>query len=133
MKILDVKNPEYVSHDGSLINLEVLFESVGYPVLFTASPNDLEAHGRLLYSEATEGSYGPIKAYSGPSEEDLNASAVRKERDALLTQMDRVVSNPLRWAGLTQNEKDAYATYRQALLDVPQQDGFPLNVEWPVL
>lgn len=133
MKILDVKNPEYVSHDGSLINLEVLFESIGYPVLFTASPTDSEAHGRLLYTEATKGTYGPIKAYSGPSEEALKALEVRKERDSLLTQMDRVVSNPLRWEGLTQNEKDAYATYRQALLDVPQQEGFPFNVEWPIL
>ena len=27
---------------------------------------------------------------------------------------------------------DVVASYRQALLDVPQQDGFPNDVAWPV-
>jgi hypothetical protein len=26
---------------------------------------------------------------------------------------------------------DEWTTYRQALRDVPQQDGFPANVTWP--
>ena len=28
--------------------------------------------------------------------------------------------------------KDKYATYRQALRDVPAQEGFPQSVTWPV-
>jgi len=29
-------------------------------------------------------------------------------------------------------DTSAWATYRQALRDIPQQEGFPLNVIWPV-
>lgn len=35
-------------------------------------------------------------------------------------------------ADVPQAIKDKYATYRQALRDVPQQPGFPENVQWPV-
>jgi len=28
-------------------------------------------------------------------------------------------------------DQTAWATYRQALRDIPEQDGFPLNVIWP--
>jgi hypothetical protein len=32
---------------------------------------------------------------------------------------------------LTQEQKATWATYRQALRDVPQQEGFPENIVWP--
>ena len=57
----------------------------------------------------------------------------RKKRDALLIDLDTIVNNPLRWAALTQEQQTAYATYRQALLDVPQQSGFPTDIVWPTL
>ena len=37
----------------------------------------------------------------------------------------------LRWAALDADTQAAWATYRQALLDVPQQSGFPNSVAWP--
>lgn len=56
----------------------------------------------------------------------------RAKRDALLqTTIDAM--NPMRWETLTELQKDAWRTYRQALLDVPQQEGFPTDVVWPVL
>lgn len=51
---------------------------------------------------------------------------VRDRRNALLTSTD--------WTQVTdvpQAIKDKYATYRQALRDVPQQEGFPDNIVWP--
>jgi len=59
------------------------------------------------------------------------SSNVRSERDRLLIQMDRVISNPLRWNAMSEALQQQYAKYRQALLDVPQQTGFPENVAWP--
>lgn len=54
----------------------------------------------------------------------------RAKRDALLqTTIDAM--NPMRWETLTELQKDAWRTYRQALLDVPQQEGFPTNIVWP--
>jgi hypothetical protein len=50
---------------------------------------------------------------------------VRTERDRLLTASDwtQVADAPVNQA--------AWAAYRQALRDVPQQSGFPKSVTWP--
>jgi hypothetical protein len=34
-------------------------------------------------------------------------------------------------APFTQEKRAEWATYRQALRDVPQQSGFPDNIQWP--
>lgn len=63
-------------------------------------------------------------------ENDTKAMQVRQHREYLLrTQVDAI--NPMRWETLTAQQQDAWKTYRQALLDIPQQTGFPWNVVWP--
>lgn len=57
-------------------------------------------------------------------------SSVRSTRNRLL-KMHIDSMNPMRWFELTEEQKQAWSIYRQALLDVPQQDGFPRNVVWP--
>ena len=59
------------------------------------------------------------------------AAQVRDQRDSLLVAVDVVVSNPLRWADLSSDKQTEWTVYRQALLDVPQQSGFPSTVVWP--
>lgn len=56
---------------------------------------------------------------------DAESAAVRDTRNALLAGCD--------WTQLADStvDKQAWATYRQALRDVPQQAGFPWNVQWP--
>lgn len=50
----------------------------------------------------------------------------RAERDNLLvTVVDPVVTNPLRWDELSDKEKEKYKAYRLYLLDIPQQEDFP--------
>jgi hypothetical protein len=57
---------------------------------------------------------------------------VRGLRDSKLTnEVDPVVSNPLRWADLSAQEQADVSAYRLALLDVPQQQGFPHTISWP--
>ena len=54
----------------------------------------------------------------------------RARRDSLLqTTIDAM--NPMRWESMTDGQKQAWRAYRQALLDVPQQEGFPTNIVWP--
>lgn len=76
-----------------------------------------------------------FSAYVAPTQEELDAtlaSQVRYERDQkLITQVDPVVSNPLRWADLSSQEQADVSAYRLALLDVPSQSGFPQTVSWP--
>ena len=55
-------------------------------------------------------------------------NTVRKERDNLLTKCDWTQVND---SPLNAEQKTAWATYRQALRDIPSQAGFPLDVIWP--
>lgn len=57
---------------------------------------------------------------------------IRRRRDYLLkTNVDSI--NPIRWESMSDAQKDAIRTYRQALLEVPQQANIPLSVTWPTL
>ena len=58
----------------------------------------------------------------------LQASAVRAQRDKLLAATDWAV---LPDSPLDESSKTSLKTYRQALRDVPQQEGFPNNISWP--
>ena len=74
-------------------------------------------------------------SYVPPTQEELDvalAAEVREKRDGLLLEVDAYVSNPLRWAALDTDTQSTWATYRQALLEVPQQETFPSEVTWPV-
>lgn len=56
---------------------------------------------------------------------EQEAQRVRSERNRLLSESD--------WTQLADAPVDgtAWSSYRQALRDLPQQDGFPWNVQWP--
>lgn len=57
---------------------------------------------------------------------------VRSKRDKLLVeQVDVVAGNALRWASLSTDEQALWSAYRDALLNLPQQEGFPNSVVWP--
>jgi hypothetical protein len=63
-------------------------------------------------------------AYKAQKDAEFAANA-RNQRDTLLTQTDwtQVADAPV--------DKAAWAAYRQALRDVPQQAGFPTTITWP--
>ena len=64
--------------------------------------------------------------------EEQKASDVRLQRNHLLvSEVDPIVTNPLRWAELSSTVQQQWTDYRTALLDVPQQSGFPNEVVWP--
>ena len=50
---------------------------------------------------------------------------IRRSRNQMLSETD--------WTQLEDSpvNKTAWATYRQALRDIPAQEGFPWNVQWP--
>lgn len=63
---------------------------------------------------------------------DEQAAIVRGQRNLrLIRDVDRVVSNPLRWADMSTEKQQEWTAYRQALLDISQQAGFPFNVVFP--
>lgn len=131
MKYTEVTNPRYSSPNNATIDMEVKFEDFDEVMPFTANPNDVMPHGRELYQRAVAGDFGEVAPYTGPSAEELQAQAAREYRDNLLHDLDLVVANPLRWSSFSPDQQSAIAAYRQALLDVPQQTGFPSAINWP--
>lgn len=63
-----------------------------------------------------------------------DATAIKKalsRRDQLLRDgPDRI--SPIWWLSMTAEQQQAWAQYRQDLLDVPQQPGFPADIMWPI-
>lgn len=57
------------------------------------------------------------------------AKSARDSRDRLLAECDWVVVKSLESGQAVPSE---WATYRQALRDLPQQAGFPTSINWPV-
>lgn len=70
------------------------------------------------------------KTKSWSLDEESTIRAVYSKRDQLLKNgPDRI--NPMRWSAMSQEDQNAVADYRQALLDITNQSGYPTNIEWP--
>lgn len=66
-----------------------------------------------------------------PPDKDAEAANVRAQRDQLLNESDVYVLLD-RWSVMSSEQQQAWATYRQALRDIPEQAGFPFDVQWPI-
>ena len=80
---------------------------------------------QIPYTTEEQAEYDIYKAAWTAGANDRQAAEVRAERNVKLTNSD--------WTQIidaTAN-KAAWATYRQALRDIPTQIGFPDNVIWP--
>ena len=101
----------------------------------SSDPQDIDLTGKT----SIEGYYSPTryKIIDGHPVEITAAAASTRDwttagreiRDQLLAPVDRV--NPVWYASLTAEQQTELAHYRQALLDVPQQESFPSNISWP--
>jgi hypothetical protein len=61
---------------------------------------------------------------------DLKIGQARFIRNRLLKRYIDTF-NPLRWAALTEQQQQAWSAYRQSLLDITDQPGFPDVIDWP--
>lgn len=83
-------------------------------------PSHLHTHRNGLWIAPTDAVY-----------DEYLSKEVRAQRDLLLVKTDKVISNPLRWADLSEEKKEEWALYRRALLDITETSGFPRTVVWP--
>lgn len=117
----------------------LILDDADHPTMMLRLPNyDLETQKQFIsksqaqsqakrYAVRTE----LMQTYISPEEEAANllaekSEAMRATRNQLLTSCDwtQVADAPI--------DKEAWATYRQALRDLPSQEGFPNEVTWPV-
>lgn len=61
-----VHSPTWANPEKTVINCIVKFDHIKPEVPFSASPNDTESHGRLIYQECLAGVYGEIANYIEP-------------------------------------------------------------------
>lgn len=130
---MQYRNAKYINENG-WIDCEINHDLYGW-IPYTLNPNDTDMtinNDDLLAAMAKN---GDVAAYVPPTQEQIDEAAaahVRYERDAILAiEVDPIASNALRWGSMAPDHQQAWADYRQALLDIPQQDGFPHNVIWP--
>ncbi len=112
--------------DGHVENV-VLFDPDNIPN-WVNQDEIVQLNGRAV---SIGDSYDGSDFHQLPPSDDFIAFQVRDTRDKLLQELDAIVSNPLRWAALTTEQQQAWADYRQALLDIPSQSGFPHDIVWP--
>jgi serine protease inhibitor len=126
------RNAKYI--DTTRIDCEIEHEIHGW-IPYTIDPADTDMTINNDDLLAAMGAAGDVAAYVPPTQAELDAALsdqLREHRNSLLSVVDSIAGNALRWATLSSEQQDVWAVYRQALLDVPQQSGFPNDVTWPV-
>ena len=86
---------------------------------YHATPN-----GDVPFTSEEEAEWDARDAEYAAGANDRAATEVRKERDEKLAATDWRASSDLTLS-------TEWATYRQALRDVPSQAGFPNTITWP--
>jgi len=130
--ITEVRNAASLQSDNLRMEVEINHPIYGW-IPYGLDPADTDT---TIDNEQVLALIGAdFVAYAPPTQAELDAALateVRADRDERLTEVDAVAGNALRWAELDAETQAAWAAYRQALLDVPQQAGFPNTVTWPV-
>jgi len=120
IKEMNIQSAQYRNDDnGNPASVHVVIDDITMSVpLDPANRYYAEIMRQVEAGELT------IEPDPGPTTEQL-AAQVRAERDRLLADSDwtQVPDAPV--------DQAAWATYRQALRDVPQQAGFPDDINWP--
>ena len=132
MTITQVRNAQSLNSDNTRFDVEISHPDYGW-IPYTLDPSDTDNtvnNSELMSLIGTD-----FTAYVAPTQAELDAETadqVRSDRDyKLLTEVDPLVTNPLRWAELASDKQTEWSQYRTDLLNVPQQSGFPNTITWP--
>lgn len=130
--ITQVRNAASLQSDNLRMDVEINHPDYGW-ILYTLDPADTDT---TIDNDAVMALIGDgFAAYVPPTQEELDAAlaaSIRGQRNNLLaTEVDPLVTNPLRWAELTEAQQAAWTQYRRDLLDITAQAGFPTDITWP--
>jgi hypothetical protein len=119
--VMEYRNAKY--NAVGTVDCEINHPRYGW-IPFTANPNDVEPLGSQVFDSAKD----TAAPYIAPPPVAPTAVEIRSQRNALLAASDWIVT-----ASYERGEPvpEAWATYRQALRDIPQQAGFSHDVIWP--
>jgi len=130
--ITEVRNAQSLNVDSTCFKVEINHPEHGW-IPYHLNPDDTD---NTVDNSVLLGLIGSdYAAYVAPTQAELNAglsSGLRAQRNQKLSQeVDPIVTNPLRWAELTDAKQAEWTQYRTDLLNLPDQAGFPNTVTWP--
>lgn len=127
--ITQVRNAVSINDDDTEFDLEINHPEYGW-IPYTLHSNDTDNtinNDDLLTLIGTN--------FTRMSQEEKDAKLAvfeRGKRDSLLiSEVDPILSNDVRWSEMTTEQQNAWTQYRTDLLNVPQQAGFPNTTTWP--
>ena len=136
--MVSYRNAKFIEDNGwsSRIDCEINHPKLGWiPYTLDLKDTDNTIDNVSLINSMRQNN--DVAAYIPPTEEEILAEQeilVRQQRLYLLqTKVDPIASNNLRWSELTESEQDDIKLYRQGLLDITSQEGFPLSIDWPLV
>jgi hypothetical protein len=117
------KNGMVIAHT----NLEAMeaLDGTGTPDM-TVTEAEWEAAGGLARLIDGEIFLGKTDAEKRLEKED----EVKAKRERILNETVDRINGPW-WESMSEDEKTLWRAYRQALLDIPEQEGYPFQVIWP--
>ena len=130
--ITEVRNAQSLNAENTRFEVEINHPEHGWiPYGLTPDDTDMTVDNSVLL-----GLIGSdYAAYVAPTQAELDAELaanLRGQRDQKLAEeVDPIVTNPLRWAELTDAKQAEWTQYRTDLLNLPAQAGFPDTVTWP--
>lgn len=120
-----VRNLQHVGEGA--VDCEIQHSEWGW-IPFTANVNDPESYGRAVYAQLVNEHTADIAALDTERVAAEERMIIRAKRYVLLSESDWTVMPD---SPLTTDKKAEWATYRQALRDIPAQSGFPNDITWP--
>ena len=130
--ITEVRNAQSLNAENTWFDVEINHPEHGW-IPYTLSPDDTDMtvdNSVLLTLIGSD-----FEAYVAPTQAELDealSANLRAQRDQkLVEEVDPIVTNPLRWAELTDAKQAEWTQYRTDLLNLPEQSGFPNTVTWP--
>lgn len=126
MKLKEAKNLRWACNKKEGISADVLFEEIGDYIPFHATPNDIEEHGREVFSLLSSGKYGDI---GDPIDNSLALKNIEKR--SRMAEAERVITPLARAEKLniaTEEEKQKlweWETYSVHLSRMTDTDDFP--------
>jgi len=130
--ITEVRNAQSLNADNTAFDVEINHPEHGW-IPYGLTPHDTDMtvdNSVLLELIGTD-----FEVYVAPTQAELDAelaASLRAQRNQRLAEeVDPLVTNPLRWAELTDAKQAEWTQYRTDLLNLPDQAGFPNTVTWP--
>jgi len=130
--ITEVRNAQSLNADNTAFEVEINHPEHGWiPYGLMPDDTDMTVDNSVLLTLIGS----DFNAYVAPTQAELDAelaAGLRAERDQrLVEEVDPIVTNPLRWAELTDAKQAEWTQYRVDLLELPSQEGFPNDITWP--